>query len=86
MKEHDCVVFIKPWRDIPKGTKGTIVHVYKQTDRVVEVELKINGDTRVETVETDHLLERREKGEKDAPHGSARTDTVQPQGSVVQDD
>ena len=55
MNELDCVKLIKPFKDLPLGTKGTVVLKYSDTE--VEVEFFDDKDQSIDvyTVPTSYL-------------------------------
>ena len=55
MKKHDIVVSTSKINIIPKGTIGTIVHVYGHIPGLYEVEFIINNSSLVETVSDNQI-------------------------------
>ena len=55
MKELDCVILTKPFKDLKVGTKGTIVHVYNKHNFEVEFFDENNESIDVYTISDDYI-------------------------------
>lgn len=54
MEEHDLIVTVKDIPNVPKNTRGTIVHIYNET--TFEGEFVVNGTNFVETIKDTDII------------------------------
>ena len=80
IEEHAVVCFLKPFEGLPIGTKGTVVHIYKDA-AAYEVELPNN---RLVTVKPEYLWD---TGWREGEAYAARKITeMLKSGEITQDD